>query len=239
MASSDMTVLMLKQMQEQQNVAQEMMQEQQRAADKRQRQFMVAILDRRADQTPTATRSTIEKSNPIKIEFKEFSGEPEDWTTWSKVHRAQLSALGCADALMETAGDEMKVNRDDFDRGSVDLDNLHIAQQAWVSFVTSCKGVAFDVVNAEESASEAWAKLVQHYQASRLKERRRLTIDFYMMKMELGEHPQKFLFRVNQMVKELERVDAPVDSKDFDIVILSGLTPEYDVEVRMLESLSD
>ena len=60
---------------------------------------MAAILDRRAGQTPTATRSTINKSPPIKIDFKEFSGEPEDWTTWSKVHRAQLSALECADAL--------------------------------------------------------------------------------------------------------------------------------------------
>ena len=94
-------------------------------------------------------------------------------------------------------------------------------------------------MNAEESASEAWAKLVQHYRASRLKERRRLTIDFYMTKMELGEHPRKFLIRVDQMVNELERVDRPVNPKDIDIVILSGLTPQYDVEVRMLESLSD
>ena len=98
------------------------MQEQQRAADERQRQFMAAILERRDGQTPTATRSTIEKSPPIKIDFMEFSGEPEDWTTWSKVHRAHLSALGCADALTKTAGDEKKVNRDDFDRGSVDPD---------------------------------------------------------------------------------------------------------------------
>ena len=96
------------------------------------------------------TRSTIEKSPPIKIDFKEFSREPEDWTTWSKVHGAQLSVLGCADALTETVGDETKVNRVDFDRGSVDPDQLHKAQQAWVSLVTSCKGIAFDTVNAEE-----------------------------------------------------------------------------------------
>ena len=134
MASSDMTALMLqmiKQMQEQQHAAQEMMLGQQSAADQRQRQlFMAAILERRDDQTPAATRSTIEKSPPIKIDFKGFSGEPEDWTTWSKVHRAQLSALGCADALTETAGDETKVNHDDFDRGGVDPDRLRNAQQA-------------------------------------------------------------------------------------------------------------
>ena len=92
---------------------------------------------------------------------------------------------------------------------------------------------------AEESASEAWAKLVQHYQASELKERRRLTIDFYTLKMELGEHPTKFRLRVDQMVKGLERVDGPVDPKDINVVILSGLTPQYGAEVRMLESLSN
>ena len=94
-------------------------------------------------------------------------------------------------------------------------------------------------MNAEESASEAWAKLVQHYQASGLKERRHLTIDFYIMKMEPEEHPRKFLLRVDQMVNELERVDRPVDLKDIDIVVLSGLTPQYDAEVHMLESSSD
>ena len=57
MESSDMTALMLQIMKQ--------MQEQQLAADERQRQFMDAILDMRADQTPAATRSTIEKSPPI------------------------------------------------------------------------------------------------------------------------------------------------------------------------------
>ena len=119
---------------------------------------------------------------------------------------------------METAGDETKANLDDFNRSSVDPDRLRKAQQAWVSLVTSCKGVAFDIVIAEESASEACAKLVQHYQASGPKDRLRLTVGFYMMKVELGKHPRKFLLCVDQMVKELERVDRPVDPKDNDIV---------------------
>ena len=94
-------------------------------------------------------------------------------------------------------------------------------------------------MNAEESTSEAWTKLVQHYQASGLKERRRFTIDYYMMKNELEEHPRKFLLCVDQMVKELERVDRPVDPKGIDIVILSGLTQQYDADFRMLASSSD
>ena len=75
MTSSDMTALkpqMIKQMQEQQHIARELMQEQQRATDERHRQFMAAILERRADQTIAATRSTIEKSLLIKIDFKQL-----------------------------------------------------------------------------------------------------------------------------------------------------------------------
>ena len=95
-------------------------------------------------------------------------------------------------------------------------------------------------MNADKSASESWAKLVQHYQGSGLRKRRRLTIGVYMMKMEVGGvHSQKFLLRVDQMVKELYRADRPVVSKGIDILILSGLTPQYDAEVRLLESLSD
>ena len=59
------------------------------------------------------------------------------------------------------------------------------------------------------------------------------------MEMELGKHPRKFLLRVDQMVKEVERVDRLVDPKDIDIVILSGLPPQYDAEICMLESSSD
>ena len=120
MASTDMTALMFQMMKH--------MQEQQLAANERQRQFMVAKLGRRADHTPAASRATIEMSPPITIDLKESSGEPEDWTTWSKVHRALLSALRCADALTETAGSEAKVNGDNFDRGSVDPERLRKAQ---------------------------------------------------------------------------------------------------------------
>ena len=57
---------------------------------------------------------------------------------------------------------------------------------------------------------------MQHYQARGLEERQRLTIDFYMVKMELGEHSRKFLVHVDQKAKELERVDRLVDPKDID-----------------------
>ena len=54
--------------------------------------------------------------------------------------------------------------------------------------------------------------------------------------MEFTKHPRKRLLRVDQMIKELERVEPPIDPKDVDIAILSGHTLQYDAEVRMLEN---
>ena len=53
------------------------------------------------------------------------------------------------------------------------------------------------------------------------------------MKIKLREHPRKSLLRVDQTVKELEQMDRLMDPKYIDVVILSGLTPQYDAEVRM------
>jgi len=50
------------------------------------------------------------------------------------------------------------------------------------------------------------------------------------MEMALGDHPCKFVQRVDRMVKELEMVDQPVEVKDVGIVVLSALTFQYDAE---------
>ena len=50
-------------------------------------------------QTLAITRPPTEHFPSLKIDCKNFSGESEDWNTWSWVHQAQRSALGCAEAL--------------------------------------------------------------------------------------------------------------------------------------------
>lgn len=87
-------------------------------------------------------------------------------------------------------------------------------------WITTRKVVAFGIVQEVESCG--------------------LTADFYIVKMKLGEHPRKCLLRVDQnMVKELDREECPMDPKDVDIVILSDFAPQYDAVVRMQESPSD
>lgn len=93
------------------------------------------------------------------------------------------------------------------------------------------EGVAVEIVSRSESPSQAWGQLIQHCRAGCLTERIRVTIAFYVTKMEVGEHPRNFPLRVDRMVKGLERVSRPVD--------LKRLNSQFDAEVCMLERSSD
>ena len=106
--------------------------------------------------------------------------------------------------LTTTATQDVKVGADNFDGSQIHPETLRKAKQVWVSLITNCKGVAFEIVQGADSPSQAWRYLVQHYRASGVKEWRRLALDFYSMKMELGEYPRQFCLRVDRLVKEME-----------------------------------
>ena len=55
------------------------------------------------------------------------------------------------------------------------------------------------------------------------------------MKIEFGEHLKQFFLRVDRLVKEIERVGRPTIEKDTDIVLLRGLSSQYNADFRMLE----
>ena len=63
--------------------------------------------------------------------------------------------------------------------------------------------------------------------------------DFYSMKMDPDGHPRQFCLRVDRLVQEMERVGRPTLEKDIDIILLTGLSSQYDAEVRMLESSTE
>ena len=59
------------------------------------------------------------------------------------------------------------------------------------------------------------------------------------MKMEIGEHPREFIMRVESAAKELRRLGKTVVEDDIVVVILNGVSSEYDSEVRLLECGDD
>ena len=55
--------------------------------------------------------------------------------------------------------------------------------------------------------------------------------------MELGEHPRQFFLRVDSLVKKMERMGRPTLEKDIDVVLLTGLSSQYDPEVECWRAL--
>lgn len=49
--------------------------------------------------------------------------------------------------------------------------------------------MAIDIIEGAESPGEAWSRIIEHYRATGLKERRRFTVDFHTTKTELRGHP--------------------------------------------------
>ena len=101
------------------------------------------------------------------------------------------------------------------------------------------KGTARDLVKSAEPPGGAWRLLNQHYRASGLKEKGRLAEEFNSVKMKIGEHSREFIIRVDSAAKELWRLRKTVDEEDIVVVILNGISSEYDTEVRLLECGDD
>lgn len=117
--------------------------------------------------------------------------------------------------LNAAEGQEVKLGRYDFNSDGISHQRLYKANRVWVSVMTHCSGVAFKIVSGSESQIMIWADLVPKHRNSGLKERR-LTIAFYSMKIELGINPRQFLLRIDQIVKNVERVDRALDPNHFN-----------------------
>ena len=64
---------------------------------------------------PAVTHPSTDRFPTMKIDSKDFYGEPENWNTLSRVHHAQLSALGCVNALKATGDEDIKIGSCGFD----------------------------------------------------------------------------------------------------------------------------
>ena len=163
-----------------------------------------------------------------------FSGERSSWRGWSKIHRAQTRVMGCDEAFNEQPGQALRVGADDFDRSKIPAERLQKAEQAWRSLVTTCQGVALDLVVEAQSPGEAWAALTAYYDTGTQGKRRRLRQELHDTTMKPRENPAEFTQRVDQIVHELRHLGANVDEEEVTSVILKGLTDEYQDAKKLL-----
>ena len=195
-----------------------------------------ALLQKQQQQQQQRPREAVAA---LKVELKDFSGIQEDWEEWRIEHLAKAEALGFAEELTTHEDRDIMVGANEFDASGVDPVRLRQARQAWTSLITTSKGTACDLVKSAESPGGAWQLLNQYYRVSGLKEKRRLAEEFNSTKMEIGEHPREFIMRVSSAPKELRRLGKTVDEDDTVVVILNGVSSEYETEVRLLECGDD
>jgi len=165
-----------------------------------------------------------------------FSGEHDKWRSWSKIHRAHSRSLGYDEAFDVSPQDAVRVGADDFDRSSIPAERICKADAAWRSLITTCQGVALDLVLQSESPSEAWTTLKAHYETNTQGKRRYVRQELHNTSMVQGENPAEFMLRVDQVVRELRRLGASVDEEEIINVMLKGLTKEYDDSRNLLNA---
>ena len=101
---TSLMIQMFEQMEQQRIAERQEMQQRMEAREGREAEMLRQLAQLPFPTPPTAMKLLQQLSTGVKIEYKEFSSEPEDWNTWSKAHQAQLSALGCADVLTAPSG---------------------------------------------------------------------------------------------------------------------------------------
>lgn len=78
------------------------------------------FLERRSGQAPAATQTLMSRFLTLKIDFKTFSGEPEDWNNRFRIHHTQLSAIGSIDTLKAEGQQDTKIGGLGFDVSNKD-----------------------------------------------------------------------------------------------------------------------
>lgn len=64
---------------------------------------------------PAATHTSINHFSTLTIDSREFSGEPEDRKTLSRVHQTHPGTAWCVDPLMAEGDEDIKIGISDFD----------------------------------------------------------------------------------------------------------------------------
>lgn len=95
--------------------------------------------------------------------------------------------------------------------------------------------MALEFVQETDSPDKAWRPLQQHYRASDLDGKDRLMREFNAQKLKQGERPKNLFLKVQRAARELRRLGKAVDQDDKNLAIESGLSPEHEVERRMLQ----
>ena len=133
-------------------------------------------------------------------------------------------------------GDGLSVGADVFDSSNVDPVRLRNAHVAWMTLINSCSGMALEIVQRSNAQNNAWRNLESHYRAKGTREILRLSHEINGKRMEPSSEPFKFMVEIDSLAADLHRLgDKSVTELRKCVIIMSGLSADFEMECRMLE----
>ena len=149
----------------------------------------------------------------------------------------QARASGFESELTAAVGEGLNVGADVFDSSNVDPVRLRNAHAAWMILINSCSGIALEIVQRCQAPNKAWINLELHYRAKGTREILRLSHEINGKTMEPGSDPFKFMMEVDKLAGDLHRLgDKSVTELRKCVIIVSGLSADFEMECRMLET---
>ena len=191
-----------------------------------------------ANYVPQNTTAAQQVQTSIKFYVPAFEGDSTaSWLTWSQRVLYQARASGFEDKLTAVEGDGLSVGADDFDSSNVDPVRLRNAHVAWMTLINSCSGMALKIVQRSNVPNDAWSNLESHYRTKGTREIVRLSHEINEKTMEPGGDPFKSMMEIDRPAADLHRLgDKSVTELRKCVIIVSGLSAEFEMECRMLEN---
>ena len=191
-----------------------------------------------ANYVPQNTTTAQQFQTSIKFDVPAFEGDSTaSWLTWSQRVLCQARASGFEDELTAAEGDGLSVGADVFDSSIVDPVRLRNAHVAWMTLINSCSGIALEIVQRSNAPNDALRNLESHYKAKGTREILRLFHEINGKTMESGGDPFKFMVEIDRLAADLHRLrDKSVTELRKCVVIVSGLSADFEMECHMLEN---
>ena len=106
-----------------------------------------------------------------------------------------------------------------------------------MTLINSCKGMALEIVQRSNAPNDAWRNLESHYRPKGTREIIRLSQEVNGKTMEPGGDPFKFMMEIDRLATDLHRLgDRSVTEIRKCVIIVAGLSADYEMECRMLEN---
>ena len=106
-----------------------------------------------------------------------------------------------------------------------------------MTLINNSRGMALEIVQHSEARNATWRNLESHYRAKGTREIVCLSHGVNGKTMQPGGNPFQFMVEVDRLAADLYRLgDKSVPELKKTVVIVAGLSADYEIEVSMLEN---